>query len=126
MLREIGAGDVPSRLLLNKIDRVSEDDAPRCAPKHPDAISSSAKRPSDVAALRETIIEYFEASMVEDELVVPYAKQRLVERGVRERPRALRGLRQDRPDHEAARPARRHRPPAKKPRRFVSAKGMGY
>jgi GTP-binding protein HflX len=75
VLREIGAQAVPSRLLLNKIDRVSEADRAVLREKHPDAILLSAKSPADVAALRETIISFFEASMVEDELVLPYAKQ---------------------------------------------------
>jgi GTP-binding protein HflX len=34
--------------------------------------------PKDVAALRETIIAFFEAAMVEDQLVLPYAKQGLL------------------------------------------------
>src|SRR3979490_597344 len=38
VLREIGADVVPSRLLLNKIDRVSEADRARLRAKHPDAI----------------------------------------------------------------------------------------
>jgi GTPase len=75
VLREIGAQAIPSRLLLNKIDRVSEADRAALREKHPDAILLSAKSPADVAALRETIIAFFEASMVEDELVLPYAKQ---------------------------------------------------
>jgi GTPase len=75
VLREIGAQAVPSRLLLNKIDRVSDADRAALREKHPDAILLSAKSPADVAALRETIIAFFEASMVEDELVLPYAKQ---------------------------------------------------
>jgi GTP-binding protein HflX len=78
VLREIGADAVPSRLLLNKIDRVSEADRASLREKHPDAILLSAKSPEDVAALRETIIAFFEASMVEDQLVLPYAKQGLL------------------------------------------------
>ena len=75
VLREIGPEVVPSRLLLNKIDRVSEADRAALRAKHPDAILLSAKSPEDVAALRETIIAFFEAAMVEDQLVLPYAKQ---------------------------------------------------
>jgi GTP-binding protein HflX len=78
VLREIGAEVVPSRLLLNKIDRVSEADRAALRAKHPDAILLSAKSPEDVAALRETIIAFFEAAMVEDQLVLPYAKQGLL------------------------------------------------
>ena len=78
VLREIGADAVPSRLLLNKIDRVSEADRDALRERHPDAILLSSRSPEDVAALRETIIAFFEAAMVEDVLVVPYAKQGLI------------------------------------------------
>jgi GTPase len=74
VLREIGADVVPSRLLLNKIDRVSEVDRAALRAKHPDAILLSAKSPEDVAKLRETIIAFFEAAMVEEKFVLPYAK----------------------------------------------------
>jgi GTP-binding protein HflX len=75
VLREIGAEVVPSRLLLNKIDRVSEADRAAFRAKHPDAILLSATSSEDVTALRETIVAFFEAAMVEDQLVLPYAKQ---------------------------------------------------
>src|SRR3979411_1320615 len=75
VLREIGAEVVPSRLLLNKIDRVSEADRAALRAKHPDAILLSATSSQDVAALRETIIAFFEAAMVEDQIVLPDAKQ---------------------------------------------------
>ena len=78
VLKEIGADTVPSRLLLNKIDRVSEEDRAALRAKHPDAILLAATSAPDVAALRETIIAFFEASMVEDRLVLPYAKQGLL------------------------------------------------
>jgi GTP-binding protein HflX len=78
VLREIGAEAVPSRLVLNKVDRVSEDDRAALRARHPEAILLSAKQPEDVAALRETIIAFFEASMVDDQLVLPYAKQGLL------------------------------------------------
>jgi len=78
VLREIGAERVPSRLLLNKIDRVSEEERRALVERHPDAILLSSQSPSDVAALRETIIAFFEAEMVEDELVLPYARQGLL------------------------------------------------
>src|ERR1700720_3561702 len=76
--REIGADGAPSRLLLNKIDRVSEADRAALRAKHPDAILLSAKSPEDVAALRKTIITFFEAAMLDYQIVLPYAKQGLV------------------------------------------------
>jgi GTPase len=78
VLREIGAEAVPSRLLYNKIDRVTEADRAALRARQPDAILLSAMSPKDVAALRETIIAFFEAAMVEDQLVLPYAKQGLL------------------------------------------------
>jgi len=78
VLREIGADAVPSLLLLNKIDRVSEADRAALREKHPDSILLSARSGEDVALLRETIIGFFEAAMVDDQLVLPYAKQGLL------------------------------------------------
>jgi GTP-binding protein HflX len=78
VLREIGADIVPSRLVLNKLDRVDADGRAALMQKHPDAILLSAQAPEDVSALRDTIIAFFEAMMVEDVLVLPYAKQGLI------------------------------------------------
>jgi GTPase len=75
VLREIGAEGVPSYLLLNKIDHVGEADRAALREKHPEAIQLSAESPDDVAVLRQTIIAFFEAAMVDDQLVLPYAKQ---------------------------------------------------
>jgi len=78
VLREIGADVVPSRLLLNKIDRVSEAERAALRAKHPDAILLSTTTFEDVAALRRTIVAFFESAMVEDQLILPYAKQGLL------------------------------------------------
>ncbi|HEX8821826.1 MAG TPA: GTPase HflX [Archangium sp.] len=75
VLREIGAQGVPSRLLFNKADRLSPEDREALLQRHPEALVLSAHSPDDVAALRQTIIEFFERSMVEAELVIPYARQ---------------------------------------------------
>ena len=69
---------MPSRLILNKIDRVSEADRAALRAKHSDAILLSTKSPEDVAALRKAIITFFEAAMVDDQIVLPYAKQGLL------------------------------------------------
>jgi GTP-binding protein HflX len=78
VLREIGADAVPSRLVLNKLDRVDAAGRAALIEKHPDAILLSAHAPEDVSALRDTIIAFFEAAMVEDVLVLPYTKQGLI------------------------------------------------
>ena len=78
VLREIGADLVPSRLLLNKIDRVGEADRAVLREKYPDAILLSSKSPEDVSALRATIVAFFESAMVEERLVLPHARQGLL------------------------------------------------
>jgi GTP-binding protein HflX len=57
---------------------LSEADRAALRAKHPDAILLSAKSSEDVAALREMMIAFFEVAMVEDQLVLPYAKQGLL------------------------------------------------
>ncbi|WP_437580557.1 GTPase HflX [Sorangium sp. So ce887] len=78
VLSEIGASEVPSRLLLNKVDRLPEEERDALRLEFPEATLLSAKTPADVAALREAIISFFEESMVEAELLLPYAKQSLI------------------------------------------------
>ena len=78
VLHEIGADVVPSRLVLNKMDKVDEARRAELLEKHPDAIPLSAHRPDDVSALRESLIAFFETKMVDDVLVLPYSKQGLI------------------------------------------------
>jgi len=78
VLAEIGAGEAPQWLLLNKIDRVDADAREPLAAAWPDAIAVSARDADDVARVRERIRSFFERDMIETELVVPYAKQRVV------------------------------------------------
>jgi GTP-binding protein HflX len=75
VLREIGAEEVPSKLLLNKIDRLDAAQTAAILARYPGAIALSAHRPEDVAALGQTIVEFFEQSMIEADLVIPYAHQ---------------------------------------------------
>ncbi|MFL5355454.1 GTPase HflX [Archangium sp.] len=75
VLREIGAQSVPSRLLFNKADRLSAEEREALLQKHPEALVLSAHSPDDVAALRQAVMEFFERSMVDADLVIPYARQ---------------------------------------------------
>jgi GTP-binding protein HflX len=78
VLGEIGANEAPTLLVLNKADRL---DAAACAAlteEFPRAMLMSARRPEDVARLRDRIVDAFERDMVEEELFVAYAQQRLV------------------------------------------------
>jgi GTP-binding protein HflX len=75
VLRDIGAAEVPSLLLLNKVDRLDPDARIELKKELPAAIQLSAHAPADVAALRQAILDFFEAQMVEAELLIPYASQ---------------------------------------------------
>jgi len=77
VLDEIGARG-PRLLLLNKIDRVDAARREALRSEYPDALLLSAKDPEDVAHLHGRIRDFFERDMVEAELSIPYAKQKLV------------------------------------------------
>ena len=72
VLDEIGAGDVPWILVLNKIDKVSPIERQGLLKEFPAALLVSAKDPADIQRVRETIIGAFEADMTEVDLIVPY------------------------------------------------------
>jgi len=72
VLDEIGAGDVPWILVLNKIDKVDQIEREELLKEFPAALLVSAKDPADVRRVREAIIGAFEADMTEVDLVVPY------------------------------------------------------
>jgi len=78
VLRDLGAEDVPTWLLLNKIDRVDAVGRAVLAEKYPRAIQLSARDRADVAALRDQLVVEFAGALEETELVVPYTSQRLV------------------------------------------------
>jgi GTPase len=80
VLREIGADAVPSKLLFNKADRLDDGAKQDLLRKHAaeGAIVLSAHDARDIAALEQTIIAFFEESMVEEDLLVPYSRQALL------------------------------------------------
>ncbi|MER2564776.1 MAG: GTPase HflX [Myxococcaceae bacterium] len=78
VLDEIGAGSVPHQLLFNKADRLDAATRAALLASQPDAVVLSAHAPEDVTALRQRLIDYFEASMTEASLLIPYAKQAVV------------------------------------------------
>jgi GTP-binding protein HflX len=61
--------------VFNKADRLSAEAREALLQRHPEALVLSAHSPDDVAALRQTVIEFFERSMVEADLVIPYTRQ---------------------------------------------------
>ncbi len=82
VLAEIDADQVPRLRIFNKIDHVGDEAAQaECAAalqaKYPDCVVMSARRPEEVARLRETIIAFFRKDLVEDKLFLPWSAQQL-------------------------------------------------
>lgn len=75
VLGEVGAGDLQSLLILNKVDRLSPDQRAELEREFPDAVFLSAHKPGDVAALRLRLISYFETDMSDADLFIPYEVQ---------------------------------------------------
>lgn len=88
VLDEVGASDIPSLLILNKIDRVPTQDRQALQKEFPQAVMMSALNPSDVGALREKIIANFEKDMTDADLFVPFSAQGAIGE-IRERLRVL-------------------------------------
>lgn len=78
VLTEIGAHQVPSRLLMNKVDCLTDEALLALRAEVPEAWFLSAKRPADVLDLRQRIIAFFESSYVHAEVLVPFSEQRLL------------------------------------------------
>ncbi|HEU4407834.1 MAG TPA: GTPase HflX [Polyangiaceae bacterium] len=78
VLAEIGADPVPSRLVFNKADRLAPGARDELAREFPGAMVLSAKAPADVAGLRDAVVAFFDAEMVEGELDVPYGREGLL------------------------------------------------
>jgi GTP-binding protein HflX len=75
VLAEIGAAEVPSTLVMNKIDLLDEADLKRLRARLPEAWFVSARDPADVSTVRERIIAIFEAGYEEIEVTIPYDRQ---------------------------------------------------
>ncbi|MFM2417498.1 MAG: GTPase HflX [Pseudomonadota bacterium] len=80
VLQEVGAGDRPARLLLNKADRLDDSARAQLTAEFPEAILLSAKRPEDVAMLHGRIVAFFDESKADLSLLVPYAASRVLAR----------------------------------------------
>jgi GTP-binding protein HflX len=78
VLSEIDAGDIPSKLILNKVDRLDAGQLKALKAEFPDAIYISAHNPDDVKRVKEIIRNFFEQDMNEVEIFLPYAKMNLI------------------------------------------------
>ncbi len=78
VLSEVGATDVPRLLILNKQDRLTEEQTREIQKEFPDGIFISTRRPEDVQKLREKILSYFETDMVDEDLFIPYTVKGII------------------------------------------------
>lgn len=74
VLEEIGAGDKPRLLVLNKIDELDREARIEARIKRPDAVQVSAVTGEGLEDLRSAIEQAFEATMEPVELMVPYSQ----------------------------------------------------
>ncbi len=82
VLAEIGADVLPRLRIFNKIDHVGDAAAQaECAAKlraqYPDCVVMSARRPDEVAGLRQRIVAFFQQDLVETELFLRWSAQQL-------------------------------------------------
>jgi GTP-binding protein HflX len=74
VLEEIGAGDKPRLLVLNKADLLDEEERDEVLRRHPDAVLVSALDGEGLDALRERIERAFEDTLAQVELLIPYSE----------------------------------------------------
>jgi GTP-binding protein HflX len=72
VLAEVGVGDTPSLLVLNKRDRISEAQAAELSKEFPDAVLISTRNQEDLLQLRDRVIGFFETNMSDEDIFVPY------------------------------------------------------
>jgi GTP-binding protein HflX len=75
VLAEVGAGETESLLILNKVDRLSDEERASIAQEFPQGYFLSAHNADDVANLRLHLIKHFESAMVDEDLFIPYDVQ---------------------------------------------------
>jgi GTPase len=75
VLKEIEAADIPSSIILNKVDRLNLAETHLLAREYPDALQISALNPADIARVRAFLRSFFELKMEEFEVLVPYDDQ---------------------------------------------------
>ncbi len=74
VLEEIGTGDKPRLLVLNKVDLLDKGDRDEALLRHPDSVLVSALADIGLEELRERVELAFEDTLADVELLVPYAE----------------------------------------------------
>ena len=78
VLNEIGVTEIPKKLILNKIDKISDENLKILQEEFPGSMTLSTLNAISVKMLRENIIEFFEQDMIDQDIFIPYANQGLI------------------------------------------------
>lgn len=78
VLDEIGAHDVPRLMVLNKVDRCSDEERDALRFDHPDAVLVSAHTGEGLDELRRRLDTFARAQLAPIDLTIPYAQGSLV------------------------------------------------
>jgi len=74
VLEEIGAGDKPRLLVLNKADLLDDEERREALLRHPGAVTISALTGEGIEVLHERVEEAFQDTLAAVELLVPYSE----------------------------------------------------
>ena len=80
VLGDIGARDIPSRIVLNKRDRLDEASMAALRREFPDALMISAHDRGDVRFVRDELVAFFDGAPIEERLFVPWTKHGVVQK----------------------------------------------
>jgi GTP-binding protein HflX len=78
VLAEVEAGNIPTLVAFNKIDRVTPEAREELLAEVPGALAISAHAPADVLRLRAALVAFFEADYAEAVLEIPFARGELI------------------------------------------------
>lgn len=78
VLNEVGASEIPSLLILNKRDRLSENETSILQEEFKDAVMISTRNKEDLKMLRNKIMSYFESDMTDEDIFIPFTAQGII------------------------------------------------
>ncbi len=78
VLSEVGAGEIPNILVLNKKDLLSSEELKALEKEFTKALFISTHSPRDIKNLSENIIGFFEQGMTEKVIFVPYLAEGMI------------------------------------------------
>ncbi len=88
VLADIGADQTPRRMVLNKIDQLTQEQIDELAVEYPEAIFISTRNRDDIHRIHGLIVGFFEENMIDKSVLIPYSQGKLLGM-IRERARVL-------------------------------------